>query len=166
MLVILIVMVILTGCTAQTFEKIEDLNDVQTMAQPATLLVDLPEEAAAPAMQGSSGTLYFCGDYDIIIEVHGIQHYWYLNVKTIYNRMNVNGRNGIEEHENDLIKYDLAVLHGYEYNKNYFVIDSRKSNIDYIRNSIDLQYTLRWEDLIWIILIGKRLINKLKQVKR
>ena len=69
MLVILIVMMILTGCTAQTFEKIEDLNDVQTMAQPATLLVDLPEEAAAPAMQGSSGTLYFCGDYDIMVEV-------------------------------------------------------------------------------------------------
>ena len=69
MLVILIVMVILTGCAAQTFEKIEDLNDVQTMAQPATLLVDLPEEAAAPAMQGSSGTLYFCGDYDIMVEV-------------------------------------------------------------------------------------------------
>ena len=51
MLVILIVMVILTGCAAQTFEKIEDLNDVQTMAQPATLLVDLPEEAAAPSME-------------------------------------------------------------------------------------------------------------------
>lgn len=80
---------------------------------------------------------FYLIDYDIIIEVHGIQHYWYLDVKTIYNRMNVNGRNGIEEHENDLTKYDLAVLNGYEYNKNYFVIDTRKSNINHIRNSIE-----------------------------
>lgn len=60
---------LLAGCSAQTFEKVEDMNDVQAMVTPATLLMDLPEEAAAPAMQGSSGTLYFCGDYDIMVEV-------------------------------------------------------------------------------------------------
>lgn len=69
LLVILIAMVLLSGCAAQTFEKVEDLNDVQAVATPATLLLDLPEEAAAPAMQGASGTLYFCGDYDIMVEV-------------------------------------------------------------------------------------------------
>ena len=69
LLLMLCAMLFLSGCAAQTFEKVEDLNDVQAMAQPATLLVDLPEEAAAPAMQGSSGTLYFCGDYDIMVEV-------------------------------------------------------------------------------------------------
>ena len=68
-LVILFATVLLCGCTAQTFEKVEDMNDVQAMAQPATLLMDLPEEAAAPAMQDSSGTLYFCGEYDIMVEV-------------------------------------------------------------------------------------------------
>lgn len=69
MLVIFLAMLLLSGCAAQTFETVDDLNDVQAMATPATLLLDLPEEAAAPAMQGSSGTLYFCGDYDIMVEV-------------------------------------------------------------------------------------------------
>lgn len=63
------VMLLLSGCSVQTFEGVEDLNDVQAVANPATLLLDLPEEAAAPAMQGSSATLYFCGDYDIMVEV-------------------------------------------------------------------------------------------------
>lgn len=69
LLLMLCAMLFLTGCAVQTFETVDDLNDVQAMATPATLLLDLPEEAAAPAMQGSSGTLYFCGDYDIMVEV-------------------------------------------------------------------------------------------------
>lgn len=66
---ILSLMLLLTGCSLQTFEKVEDQNDVPAMATPATLLVDLPKTAAAPAMQGTSGSLYFCGDYDIAVEV-------------------------------------------------------------------------------------------------
>lgn len=69
LLIMLCAILLLTGCAAQTFETVDDLNDVQAMATPATLLLDLPEEAAAPAMQGSSGTLYFCGDYDIMVEI-------------------------------------------------------------------------------------------------
>ena len=60
---------LLCGCSVQTFEKVDDSNAVSAMATPATLLMDLPEEAAAPAMQGETGTLYFCGDYDITVEV-------------------------------------------------------------------------------------------------
>ena len=63
------VMLLLSGCSVQTFEGVEDLNDVQAVANPATLLLDLPEEASVSAMQGSSGTLYFCDDYDIMVEV-------------------------------------------------------------------------------------------------
>lgn len=62
-------MLLLTGCSMQTFETVEDQNDVQAMAKPAALLIDLPEDAAAPAMQGESGSLYFCGDYDITVEI-------------------------------------------------------------------------------------------------
>lgn len=69
MIALVCTMLMLTGCSVQTFEKVEDLNDVPALATPATLLMDLPEEAAAPAMQGSSGTLYFCGNYDIMVEV-------------------------------------------------------------------------------------------------
>ena len=69
LLLVFLVMVLLTGCSLQTFETVDDLNDVPAIAKPATLLIDLPEEAAAPAMEGSSGTLYFCGDYEIMVEV-------------------------------------------------------------------------------------------------
>ena len=68
-LLIISLMALLTGCSLQTFETMEDLNDVTAMVSPATLLLDLPEEAAAPAMEGASGTLYFCGDYDIMVEI-------------------------------------------------------------------------------------------------
>lgn len=69
LLLLFCAMLMLTGCSVQTFETVDDLNDVSALATPATLLMELPEEAAAPAMQGSSGTLYFCGDYDIMVEV-------------------------------------------------------------------------------------------------
>ena len=60
---------LLTGCAAPTFETINDADDLPAMATPATVLVDLPEDAAAPAMDGASGKLYFCGDYEIMVEV-------------------------------------------------------------------------------------------------
>ena len=66
---LLMLMFALCGCSVQTFEKVEDPNDVAVLAKPATLLLDLPEEAAAPTMQGETGTLYFCGDYDITVEI-------------------------------------------------------------------------------------------------
>ena len=70
---------------------------------------------------------FYLIDYGIIIEVHGVQHYKNTGFIRSYE----------EEHENDLIKYDIAVLNGYEYNKNYFVIDARESNIEWLRNSIN-----------------------------
>lgn len=69
-LLIVVVGLLMSGCAAASFETVDDLNDVQAMAKPATLLLDLPEEAAAPAMEGTSGKLYFCGDYDISVEVN------------------------------------------------------------------------------------------------
>ena len=72
---------------------------------------------------------FYLIDYGIIIEVHGRQHY---NLQRHHNWKSYE-----EEHENDLIKYDIAVLNGYEYNKNYFIIDARESNIKWLRNSIN-----------------------------
>lgn len=80
---------------------------------------------------------FYLVDYNVIIEVHGIQHYWYLDVKTMYKRMSAKGRNGIEEHKNDVNKQNLAESNGYVYDINYYVLDARYSNIDYIRNSIE-----------------------------
>ena len=69
LMVIFVSLLLLSGCAVQTFETVDDPNDVAAMAEPATLLIDLPEDASVLAMQGSSGTLYFCGDYDIMVEV-------------------------------------------------------------------------------------------------
>ena len=72
---------------------------------------------------------FYLTDYDIIIEVHGKQHY------NLYRQSN--WKSYKDEHENDMIKYDIAVLKGFEYNKNYFIIDARQSNIEWLRNSIN-----------------------------
>lgn len=73
---------------------------------------------------------FYLIDYGIIIEVHGEQHYEKFHRHS-------NWKSYEDEHENDLVKYDIAVLNEYEYNKDYFIIDTKKSNINYIRQSIE-----------------------------
>ena len=67
--------------------------------------------------------------WNTIIEIHGGQHY--------EGYRDSRWKTYEEEHENDLYKYDLAVLNGYEYNKNFFIIDARESNIEYLRHNIE-----------------------------
>lgn len=67
---------------------------------------------------------FFLPKFNSIIELHGKQHY--------DSGRNKNWKTYEEEHENDLIKYDLAVLNGFEHNKNYFVVDCFYSDADYI----------------------------------
>ena len=66
--IVLCVMMCLSGCAVTTFETVDDPDDVQVMAVPAALLLELPEDAAVPAMEGASGKLYFCDDYHIAVE--------------------------------------------------------------------------------------------------
>lgn len=66
--VILCIVLLLTGCVEDVFETVGDQDDVQVLAVPATLLVDLPSSAAAPVMEGTSGKLYFCDGYEIMVE--------------------------------------------------------------------------------------------------
>ena len=70
---------------------------------------------------------FYLANYDIIVEVHGEQHYRNVGFERSYR----------EEHENDLAKYDLAVLNGYECNKDYFIINASKSNIQWLRCNIE-----------------------------
>lgn len=65
-----------------------------------------------------------------IIEVHGKQHYEG-SFKTYDG-----GRNLSEEQENDKAKYDFALQNGIE---KYIVIDARKSDFDYIQQSIIIE---------------------------
>ena len=80
--------------------------------------------------QYSSKNAKWCGkykydfyliDYDCIIEVNGEQHYKTTHWNTFEN-----------EHVNDEVKKELAQ----KYVKNYVVIDARKSELNYIKNSI------------------------------
>ncbi len=65
---VLLCMLLLCGCTADVFETVGDGGNAPVMAQSAQLLLELPEDAAAQTMEGASGKLYFCDDYEIMVE--------------------------------------------------------------------------------------------------
>lgn len=66
---------------------------------------------------------FYIPSLNTIVETHGIQHYqemgWNRSLK--------------EEHENDLLKFDLSVINGIEH---YIIIDCRRSEHGYIKRSI------------------------------
>lgn len=69
---------------------------------------------------------FYCEDLNMIIETHGEQHYGKI--------FSCNKKRGYGfEFENDKFKKDIAIKNGI---KNYIVIDSRKSELDWIKNSI------------------------------
>lgn len=66
---IFLVALFLTGCAAEeTFETVADEQLVPVYAQAREIFVELPEEAAAPAVESGSGRLYLCRDYEISIQ--------------------------------------------------------------------------------------------------
>ena len=70
MFVFLMVMGLLTGCGAEeTFETVADEQAEQVIAQQRQIYVELPGEAASPAVESDSGRLYLCGDYEISIQI-------------------------------------------------------------------------------------------------
>ena len=69
LLALVVMMIFLSGCSLQTFETVDDPNDVSAMATPADIILDLPKSAAVSAMQGTTGKIYFCGDYDLYVEI-------------------------------------------------------------------------------------------------
>ena len=68
-LCILLVLLMLTGCGAQpTFEKIED-PWVEVDVKQKELVVKLPTDAAAPALQSpEAGKLYLCDGYVLTLQ--------------------------------------------------------------------------------------------------
>lgn len=95
-----------------------------------------------------------------IIEVHGQQHYL-----TQENRP-PSWRTYEEEHENDLLKFDLSVINGIEY---YIVLDCRKSELEWIKNSImssKLPKLLGFkeEDIDWLKCEEYTKTNKVKEI--
>jgi predicted RNA-binding Zn-ribbon protein involved in translation (DUF1610 family) len=72
---------------------------------------------------------YLIYNTDIIIEAHGAQHYEDGGFEYC------GGRTLVEEQANDLFKYNLAIQNGIK-PENYVVIDCRKSDKIFIKNSI------------------------------
>lgn len=66
---------------------------------------------------------------DLIVEVHGRQHYEYGF------DLSCGGRSVQEEQENDLFKYNIAIQHGIHQSR-YIVLDCRESKPDFIKRSI------------------------------
>lgn len=60
---------LLSGCGAEeTMETIADELVLPVMAQPQEISVELPGEAAMPAVESDSGRIYVCDDYEIVIQ--------------------------------------------------------------------------------------------------
>lgn len=65
-----VLVLLLTGCGAR--ETFENVTDVYTPVEPAVkeMVLALPEEAAASAMESGDGAaLYDCGSYEIQVEI-------------------------------------------------------------------------------------------------
>lgn len=71
---------------------------------------------------------FYLPDYNMIIEAHGIQHY---PTKT---KRPIKWKPYEEEHENDLLKFDLSVVNGVEH---YVVLDCRKSELEWIKDEVE-----------------------------
>lgn len=60
---------LLTGCgRAPTLETVADDLEAASIAEPRNIQVNLPDEAAAPAVEGDGGLMYLCQDYEILIQ--------------------------------------------------------------------------------------------------
>ena len=59
---------LLTGCgKAEVYETVSDEMVQSVSAEPREVLFDLAQEPVLPAMESDSGTLYLCGDFDVVV---------------------------------------------------------------------------------------------------
>lgn len=67
--ILLIITVMLSGCAVQqTFETLDDGYDLQAAAVQQQVHWQIPEDAAAQAVQSEYGQLYFCDGYEITMQ--------------------------------------------------------------------------------------------------
>ena len=60
---------LLSGCSSrQTLETVDDEWITPVMASPATVSVDLPEDAVAPVLEQEGQQLYMAEGYEIMVE--------------------------------------------------------------------------------------------------
>ena len=67
--ILLCLLLMLTGCSQQTFETVTDLHQDGPLPQAKSICLELPQEAAAPTMESEeSGKLYLCDGYSIAVQ--------------------------------------------------------------------------------------------------
>ncbi len=65
----LVCALLLSGCGGEeVFETVADEWAAPVMAQPKQITVELPGEAALPAMESDAGRIYLCEDYEICLQ--------------------------------------------------------------------------------------------------
>ena len=68
-LLFVLLALVMTGCAEEeTMETVADEQVLPVMAQPGEILVELPGEAAMPAMESDTGRMYLAKDYEIYIQ--------------------------------------------------------------------------------------------------
>ncbi len=68
-LLLLVLSVLLSGCSQPTFETLGDIPLQQADAPAGKLSLSLPEEAAATVMESEqAGTLYLCDGYTVTVQ--------------------------------------------------------------------------------------------------
>ena len=59
----------MTGCAAkETFETVSDALVLPVMAQPREIMVELPEDAAAPVLENEEQQIYLGEDYELMLQ--------------------------------------------------------------------------------------------------
>lgn len=65
---LILLLTLLTSCTkAEVYETVNDEAAQSVSAQPREIYFDLAQEPVLPAMESDSGTLYLCGDFDVVV---------------------------------------------------------------------------------------------------
>ena len=68
-LLILLMLFLLSGCAAEeTMETVSDDIIAPVIGQMRQIFVELPEEAASPAVESGSDRLYLCENYEIAVQ--------------------------------------------------------------------------------------------------
>lgn len=69
LIILLVLVLVMTGCSSvETFEKIEDVYSPQENVSPAKISILLPEEGAITVMEGETGKIYICSDFDVTLQ--------------------------------------------------------------------------------------------------
>lgn len=69
-IVLLMLCLLTAGCaTEETFETVSDALEAGLTAQRRSVYVELPGDAASPAVESDAGRLYLCGDYEIQVQI-------------------------------------------------------------------------------------------------